>query len=174
MPSETAAQDRRDRHASTGTRPETLFKCVGTFNYRKAASDPNLRWAFGRSVVLLSIALNLEMLRGLGLALMVSKVTRGQRALRNAMMFSPVLVGFQFKFIFNDNVGLVNNALQSLGLSDTAIPWLVDGNLALFAIILAGLYAIPQDPVEAAKVDGCTPWQSFGDVILDKPRPAAG
>ncbi len=27
------------------------------------------------------------------------------------MMFSPILVGFQFKFMFNDNIGLVNNAL---------------------------------------------------------------
>jgi len=136
-------------------------------------------------VLLLTIALNLEMLLGLGLALMVSKVLRGQRMLRTLMMFpmmfSPILVGFQFKFLFNDNVGLVNNALQSLGLSHTAIPWLVDGNLAFFAIlvaevwtstsvfailILAGLFAIPQDPLEAAKVDGCTPLQSFRYVTL--------
>jgi multiple sugar transport system permease protein len=63
---------------------------------------------------------------GLGLAMMVEKATRGQRALRTMMMFpmmfSPILVGFQFKFMFNDNVGLVNNALQSLGLTDQAIP----------------------------------------------------
>lgn len=167
------------------TRPDSLTKWVGTFNYRKAAGDANFWWAFGRTVLLLTIALNLEMLLGLGLAVMVSKVTTGQRLLRTAMMFpmmfSPVLVGFQFKFIFNDNVGLVNNALQSLGLTDVAIPWLVDGHLAMFSIIfaeiwtstsvfailiLAGLYAIPQDPVEAAKVDGCTPWQSFRFVTL--------
>ncbi len=92
------------------------------------------------------------------------------------MMFSPVLVGFQFKFLFNDNIGFVNNALQSLGLTDRAIPWLIDGNLALFSIIvaevwsstavfailiLAGLLAMPKDPIEAAHVDGCTPWQTF-------------
>ena len=167
------------------TRPDTLWKWIGTFNYQKAVGDANFWKAFGRTVVLLTIALNLEMLLGLGLALMVSKVTMGQRALRTAMMFpmmfSPILVGFQFKFIFNDNVGLVNNALQSLGLSNTAIPWLVDGNLAMFAIIfaevwtstsvfailiLAGLFAIPQDPLEAAKVDGCTPLQSFRFVTL--------
>ena len=75
------------------------------------------------------------------------------------MMFSPILVGFQFKFLFNDNVGLVNNALQSLGITEQAIPWLIDGRLAFFAIvvaevwsstpvfailILAGLLAMPQ------------------------------
>ena len=59
---------------------------------------------------------------------------------------------------------------------NTDIPWLIDGNLAFFAIlvaevwsstpvfailILAGLLAMPREPIEAAKVDGCTPWQSF-------------
>lgn len=167
------------------TRPDTLWRWIGTFNYEKAIGDGKFWAAFGRTVLFLTIALNVEMLLGLGLALMVSRVTRGQRALRTMMMFpmmfSPILVGFQFKFIFNDNVGLVNNALQSLGITDVAIPWLVDGKLALFSIItaevwtstsvfailiLAGLYAIPRDPLEAAEVDGCTAWQSFKYVTL--------
>jgi len=167
------------------TRPDTIFNWIGTFNYEKALKSEVFWAAFGRTVLFLTIALNLEMLLGLGLALLVSRVTRGQRMLRTVMMFpmmfSPVLVGFQFKFIFNDNVGLVNNALQSLGLSNTAIPWLVDEKLAMFSIIfaevwmstsvfailiLAGLYSIPQDPQEAAKVDGCTPWQNFRHITL--------
>lgn len=167
------------------TRPETLYKWIGTFNYEKAMKSAHFWAAFGRTILLLTIALNLEMLMGLGLALLVNKVTYGQRALRTVMMFpmmfSPILVGFQFKFIFNDNVGLVNNALQSLGLSNVAIPWLVDGQLAFTAIlvaemwsstsvfailILAGLFAVPRDPIEAAKVDGCTPWQSFRHITL--------
>lgn len=167
------------------TRPETLYKWIGEYNYLKISRDANFWIAFGRTVLLLTIALNLEMLLGLGLALLVNRVTWGQRGLRTIMMFpmmfSPILVGFQFKFIFNDNVGLVNNALQSLGISDQAIPWLVDGKLAMFSIIfaevwmstsvfailiLAGLFAIPRDPLEAAKVDGCTPWQSFRHITL--------
>jgi len=162
------------------TRPETLWTFVGWRNYANILSNPVFWQAFGRTVLLLTIALNLEMLLGLGLALLVEKATRGQRLLRTLMMFpmmfSPILVGFQFKFLFNDNVGLVNNALQSLGITEQAIPWLIDGALAFFAIvvaevwsstpvfailILAGLLAMPREPIEAAKVDGCTPWQSF-------------
>ena len=162
------------------TRPESLWLLIGTRNYVNAFTDPVFLWAFGRTVLLLTVALNLEMLLGLGLALLVERATRGQRLLRTLMMlpmmFSPILVGFQFKFLFNDNVGLVNNALQSLHLTETAIPWLIDGRLAFFAIvvaevwsstpvfailILAGLLAMPREPIEAAKVDGCTPWQSF-------------
>ncbi|MCV3269841.1 carbohydrate ABC transporter permease [Roseobacter sinensis] len=167
------------------TRPETLYNWIGTFNYEKAVQSAHFWSAFGRTVLLLTIALNLEMLLGLGLALLVNQVTYGQRLLRTIMMFpmmfSPLLVGFQFKFIFNDNVGLVNNALQSLGLTNVAIPWLVDGQLAFISIlvaemwsstsvfailILAGLFAVPRDPIEAAKVDGCTPWQSFRHITL--------
>lgn len=162
------------------TRPQTFFVFIGFRNYVRILSDWVFWVAFLRTVLLLTIALNLEMLLGLGLALLINKATMGKRVLRTIMMFpmmfSPVLVGFQFKFMFNDNIGLINNALQSLGLSDTAIPWLIDGNLALFSIvvaevwsstsvfailILAGLLAMPQEPVEAAKVDGCTPWQTF-------------
>ena len=127
------------------TRPDSLYKWIGTYNYEKAAKSWVFWSAFGRTVLLLTIALNLEMLLGLGLALLVSRVTRGQRALRTVMMFpmmfSPILVGFQFKFIFNDNVGLVNNALQSLGLTTAAIPWLVDQKLAMFSIIFAEVWS---------------------------------
>jgi len=116
---------------------------------------------------------------------MINKITWGQRGLRTIMMFpmmfSPILVGFQFKFIFNDNIGILNNALQSLGLTDQAIPWLVDGKLAMFSLLfaeiwmstsvfaillLAGLFAMPRDPLEAAKVDGCNAFQTFRHITL--------
>ena len=85
------------------TRPSTLWKWVGTFNYEKILSDTKFWAAFGRTVLFLTIVLNLELLLGLGIALMMNKVTWGQRTLRTIlmfpMMFSPILVGFQFKFI---------------------------------------------------------------------------
>lgn len=162
------------------TRPDSIYTFIGFRNYERIFTDWEFWVAFGRTVLLLTLALNLEMVLGLGLAMLVEKASRGQRVLRTVMMFpmmfSPVLVGFQFKFMYNDNIGLVNNALQSLGLTDRAIPWLIDGQLAFFAIltaeiwsstavfaifILAGLMAMPREPLEAAKVDGCTPWQSF-------------
>lgn len=162
------------------TRPDTFWTFIGFRNYERLFTDWDFWVAFGRTVLLLTVALNLELILGLGLAVLVEKASRGQRVLRTIMMFpmmfSPVLVGFQFKFMFNDNIGLINNALQALGLTDRAIPWLIDGKLAFIAIltaevwsstavfaifILAGLMAMPRDPMEAARVDGCTPWQTF-------------
>ena len=162
------------------TRPESIWIWIEFRNYQNTLTDPSFWTAFGRTVLLLTLALNLEMLFGLGLAMLIEKATHGQRILRTLlmfpMMFSPILVGFQFKFMFNDNVGLINNALQSLGVTQTPIPWLIDGRLAFISIlsaeiwsstsvfailILAGLLSMPREPLEAAKVDGCTPWQSF-------------
>ncbi|PPJ46723.1 sugar ABC transporter permease [Rhizobium sp. KAs_5_22] len=162
------------------TQPASLYTLVGFRNYQRILTDWEFWTAFGRTVLLLTVALNVEMLLGLGLAMLVEKASRGQRVLRTIMMFpmmfSPILVGFQFKFMFNDNIGLINNALQSLGLTDQAIPWLIDGKLAFWSIlvaeiwsstsvfailILAGLLAMPKEPLEAARVDGCTPFQTF-------------
>src|SRR5262245_14581662 len=127
------------------TRPETFYVFIGFRNYVNILSSWEFWVAFGRTVLLLTVALNLEMILGLGLAMLVEKATRGQRLLRTLMMFpmmfSPILVGFQFKFMFNDNIGLVNNALQSLGITDSAIPWLIDGRLAFIAITVAEVWS---------------------------------
>ena len=167
------------------TRPETINTFIGLRNYERLLGNLDFWWAFGRTILFLAIALNVEFLLGLGIALLINRITWGQRTLRTIMMFpmmfSPILVGFQFKFIFNDNIGILNNALYSLGLSAGAIPWLVDEKLALFSILfaevwmstsvfaillLAGLFAMPRDPLEAAKVDGCNPWQVFRHITL--------
>ncbi|HQU67908.1 MAG TPA: sugar ABC transporter permease [Albidovulum sp.] len=166
-------------------KPDSLYDWVGFRNYARILSDWDFWVPFGRTVLFLTIVLNLEFLLGLGIALLINRITWGQRTLRTIMMFpmmfSPILVGFQFKFLFNDNIGIVNNALQSLGLSDGAIAWLVDAKLAFFSIaiaeiwmstsvfailLLAGLFAMPRDPLEAAKVDGCNPWQTFRHITL--------
>ncbi len=166
-------------------KPESLWQWIWLRNYQRVLTDAAFWTAFGRTVLFLTVALNLEMLLGLGIALLINRISWGQRLLRTIMMFpmmfSPILVGFQFKYMFNDNVGVVNNALQALGITQQAIPWLVDQWLALFSIlvaeiwmstsifailILAGLFAMPRDPVEAAKVDGCNPWQVFRHITL--------
>lgn len=167
------------------TKPDSLFTFIGLRNYIRLLTDSAFWIPFGRTVLFLTIALNLEFALGLGIALLINKITWGQRGLRTIMMFpmmfSPILVGFQFKFIFNDNIGILNNALQSLGITDQAIPWLVDGKLAMFSLLfaeiwmstsvfaillLAGLFAMPRDPLEAAKVDGCNAFQTFRHITL--------
>ncbi len=166
------------------TKPDTLYKFVGLRNYERLISDYDFWVAFGRTVLFLTIALNLELVFGLGIALLINKITYAQKTLRTLMMFpmmfSPILVGFQWKYIFNDNIGLLNNFLREFGVINP-IPWLVDATLANFSImaaeiwsstsvfailLLAGLMGVPKDPIEAAKVDGCNSWQVFKNITL--------
>ena len=101
------------------TRPDSLFNFVGFRNYERLLDNSKFWYAFGRTIIFLTIALNLELLLGLGIALLINKITWGQRTLRTIMMFpmmfSPILVGFQWKYVFNDNIGLLNNFLYLFG-----------------------------------------------------------
>jgi multiple sugar transport system permease protein len=159
--------------------PDTLFNFIGMRNYANLFKDGHFWQAFGRTILFLSVVVNLELFLGLGVALLIQNIVRGSRLIRTLvmipMMFAPVLVGFQFKFLLNDNIGLVNNFLQALGVQ-RVIPWLIGKRLAnmsimaaeiwtstpLMAIILlAGLLSLPLDPFEAAKVDGASNIQMF-------------
>ncbi|HEY52482.1 MAG TPA: sugar ABC transporter permease, partial [Caldilineae bacterium] len=116
--------------------------------------------------------------------------TRGQGLLRTLlmvpMMFAPVLVGFQFAWFFNATVGLVNNALISLGLLHEPRAWLVDQPSGMIAImiaslwmnipmmtiiLLAGTLSLPRDVYEAADVDGANAWQKFHHITFPLLRP---
>jgi multiple sugar transport system permease protein len=156
------------------------YHIVGFENYITLFNDPIFWQAFLRTVVFMTLAVNIEFLLGLGIAQLMSKVIIGQSALRTLimipMMFAPILVGFQFKWFFNDQVGLVNNILFSVTGQAHIIPWLVNVPLGFIAILVAeiwmstpfmviileaGILSLPLEPFEAADVDGATGLQKF-------------
>lgn len=158
---------------------------VGLKNYLTLFRDPIFWQAFGRTILFMALAVNLEFLLGLGIAHLLARVILGQSLLRTVMMipmmFAPILVGFQFKWFFNDQVGLVNNLLFSLTGEAHIIAWLVDRPLGFISILVAeiwmstpfmviileaGLLSLPQEPFEAAEVDGASGWQKFRHLTL--------
>ena len=133
----------------------------------------------------MTLATNLEFLIGLGIAQLMAKAIRGRSVLRTIMMmpmmFAPILVGFQFKWFFNAEVGLVNNLLLSLTGQLHIIPWLIDVPLGFICILIAeiwmstpfmviileaGILSLPTEPFEAAEVDGASGWQKFRYITL--------
>ncbi len=165
----------------------TLLRPVPTWNdfanYRRLLQDPIFGQAFINTLLFMFVTVNAAFLVGLFLSQAIARTIRGQSILRTLlmvpMMFAPVMVGFQFRWFFNDQVGLVNNALTSLGLLSGSIPWLVDRWLAMFAIgvatvwmnapivaiiLLAGTLSISPELYEAADVDGANSWQKFRSI----------
>jgi len=149
-------------------------------NYRRLLEDDIFWKAFGNTIIYLTVTVNIQLVLGLGLSQLLARVTRGQSLLRTLimipMMFAPILVGFQFGWFFNANLGVVNGALRGLGLIQQPIVWLVDVPLGLISImiadiwmntpvvtiiLLAGTLSLPSEPFEAAEVDGASAWQKF-------------
>ncbi len=84
-----------------------------------------------------------------------------------------------FRFMMNDQYGIFNYLIELLGMSRTA--WLSEPHLALPALIvtdiwqwtpfmmiilLAGLKGLPDEPYEAAMIDGASSWQSFRYITI--------
>ncbi len=167
----------------TLTQPSHEF--VGLKNYITLLHDPLFWDSFKRTIIFISLAVNIEFLLGLLLAQLMARAVWGQGLARTLimmpMMFAPVLVGFQFKWFFNSQVGLVNNILYTITGKPQFIPWLIDKPQGLIAILVAeiwmstpfmavileaGLLSLPQEPFEAADVDGASSWQKFRHLTL--------
>lgn len=166
-------------------KPKTLNFDLSTAlnNYSTLLNDPIFWKALLNTVIFLTVTVNLEYFLALALSQLLARVSFGQSIMRTLlmipMMFAPVLVGFQFRWFFNDNVGLVNNLLSVFGIQGKA--WLVEEPFGLISImlatiwmnlpvmtiiLLAGTLSLPQELFEAADVDGATAWQKFTKVTV--------
>ena len=159
---------------------------IGLGNYYNLLFKDKLFWTvFGRTILFTTIAVNLEFLFGLGIAQLMARAVRGQSLARTLMMmpmmFAPILIGLQFKWFFNAEIGLVNNILYTITGQQQNIPWLIDEKLGFITLLVAeiwmstpfmaiileaGLLSLPTDPFEAADIDGASGWQKFRLITL--------
>lgn len=166
-----------------GTELQPVF--AGVDNYVRMAGDGRFWQSFWVTSVFTVSAVLLELLLGLGIALVLNERFKGRSLVRTAAIIPwalpTALIGLAWAWIFNDQFGVVNDILLRLGLIQTGINWLGDPNLALLAVIiadvwkttpfisillLAGLQSISPDLYEAHSIDGATPWQSFYKITL--------
>jgi multiple sugar transport system permease protein len=160
-------------------------------NFARLASDKFFLEALAHTFIYAAVALTFEFLLGLGLAIMLDRSLRGRTLFRSAllipMMLPPVVVGVVWRLMLNPDFGAVNGTLKSAGVNTEALTWTASPTLALasviavdiwqwtpfmFLVLLAGLQAIPQEPYEAAVIDGSSAWQTFRHVTLPLLQPA--
>ena len=149
---------------------------VGLRNYANLLSDASFLESFFVTLKFAAIVVSVEMLVGVGLALLLDRNIRGMSVLRTLfilpMMIAPIVVGLMWRYMYHPTVGIFNRTLKNLGLEP--IPWLSDGDWAfasviiadvwqwtpfIFILSLAALQSLPRSAMEAARIDGANAWQ---------------
>ncbi len=170
------------------TRPNS-FWFAGLLNYEQLLEDErfwNSLWVQAR---LSFWTVTMQLIIGLGLALLLNSRIKFLELIRSTflipMVLPPVVVALIWKVLFTPDVSILNWTLGLLKLPQPA--WLADPTLALWAIIvadvwewfpfvmlmlLAALQMLPEEPLEAAKIDGASAWQTFWHIILPLLKPA--
>jgi multiple sugar transport system permease protein len=156
---------------------------AGLQNYHVVFGDHVFWTAIGTTARYVFFAVAIETLLGLGLALLVVEQVRFSRFFRVSLLLpmtiAPVVVGVIWRLMYASDIGVVNPLFSSLGLGtpnvlahpSSAFIGVVAVDVwewtpLLFLIILAGLQSIPQEPIEAARVDGAGPVRVFFDHTL--------
>ena len=161
---------------------------VGLDNYREAFSDSSFIISLWNTAKIMLIALPLEFIIGLVLALIVWKHLKMRKfvvpILIIPMIISPSVVGLIWNLNLNPVFGPVGIWLREAGLSPDGLLSNIKTALAAITMIdvwqwtplvmlitLAGLVSLSSDFYEAAQIDGATAWQVFWGITLPLIRP---
>ena len=162
---------------------------VGLANYVELFRDEVFLRTAWNSVVYTVVAVVLKFVLGLTMALILDQERRWNNFFRT-LLFVPwavpvVIVALNWRWIYDDLSGLLNNALITFHLTRDIISWLSDPRLAMGCVIavvvwagtpfyamnfLAGLQAIPRELYEAAEIDGASVVQQFLFVTVPRLR----
>lgn len=159
--------------------------------WRGTLVDPDWWNAVWNTFRFAFISVSIETVLGLMVALVLNAEFHGRSIVRAAILIPwaiPTIVSAKlWAWLFNDQFGMVNDMLLSLGLIEQKIAWTANVDTAMWAVLivdiwkttpfmallcLAGLQMIPRDMYEAAKIDGIHPVKVFFKVTLPLVKPA--
>jgi multiple sugar transport system permease protein len=157
-------------------------------NYREAFADERFVNSVWVQVKLSLATVISQLLIGLGVALLLNARSKFLEAIRTTflvpMVLPPIVVAIIWKVLYTPDVSPMHRALAYVGLPISSL--ITNPDTALWAIaaaetwewfpftmlmVLASLQMIPEEPLEAARIDGASNWQLFWYVILPYIRP---
>jgi len=162
-----------------------LQNFIGLANYTRLLNDRVFIGALGHNLQLVALSIIIQLPLALGLALLVRGIVRGRATFRTIFfmpfVFSEVVTGVIWNFIYRPDGGLINSLLQSIipGFHETAL--LANPNTVLYALFgvitwkffgyhmilyIAGLQNIPAELEEAAQIDGCGKLQTLRYITI--------
>jgi len=161
---------------------------VGLENYRTLLEDPKIATSLKNTFVYTLMTVPAKMMVALGLAMILARIAFAAGFFRTVFYLPditpPVAIGIMILVLFNGSFGVVNRALELVGIPGpywTTDPSWIKPSLAIMSvwtvggtmvIYLAALKAVPQHLYEAASMDGAGPWRRFFNVTLPMISPA--
>lgn len=168
--------------------PWESARWVGLQAFTDTLADPHVWTSMGITLAFVLLAVSVELILGVALALLLEKPVRGMRLFRTAfvlpMMVAPICVGLIWRYLFDAQFGPVNHLLVGLGLPPQ--EWLAVPGLAftamvitdvwqwtafVFIMVLAALQGVDSSVTEASRIDGASTWQQIWLVKLPIIRP---
>jgi ABC-type sugar transport system permease subunit len=165
-----------------------VYKFVGLTTYSKLLSTPSFGRTIVRTFVFTGSVVAAQSFAGMGIALLLSKEIKGQRLFRFLILLPYVttrtVVALMWRILFDPDFSPINTFLRWVHFSPPA--WIADPSIAPWAMVvtkawngmpfvtlvfLAGLQSLPQEPYDAARVDGASTWQIFTLITLPLMRP---
>lgn len=166
-----------------GISPDIKF--IGLANYKEIFTSDRFGNALKNTIILTVFISVFENTIALVLALIVDNVRWGKNFFRSAfyipVLISGIVSGFIWKIMYNYNFGTFNAVLHNIGLDSWRQDWLGNSKLTLIMIgivliwkgagyymiiYLASLQSVSTDLIEAAQIDGASPWQRFKSITI--------
>ena len=166
------------------------FKFIGINNYLDLFSRIDFWQTLRVSAVYVVAAVGVELVLGLGIAMLLNRETIAARICRPLLvlplLMAPVLATLMWKFMLSSQYGVLNYFLSLIAPSLRQFPWAGSVRYAMLTVVLidvwiftpfiallllAGLRSLPAAPFEAARVDGASPWYAFRHLTLSMLTP---
>jgi multiple sugar transport system permease protein len=157
------------------------YRFLGLENYKDVFTSALFGKSMLNTVIFSVVVIFFRVGLGLGIAYAIYSTLIKYKSFFRAVYYMPVVaVAFVWKFMYNPQIGTIN---KIFGLD---VNWLMNPKTALLAIMImtiwkdfgyavvmymAGLYSLPTDALEAAKVDGANAWQTFRYITLPLLKP---
>lgn len=164
---------------------------IGLKGYNHVLTDSRVGIALRNTTIFTVISVFIELVLGLGLALVLNKAIFGQGLIRTTSLIPwaipTAVAALMWSYLFNGSSGIVAHFFENIGLVDKSQDLLLSGTGAMAStiladvwkttpymalLLLAGLQNISKDLYEAASIDGATKIQSFFKVTLPLLKPS--
>jgi multiple sugar transport system permease protein len=159
---------------------------VGLANYGTVLSSTDLWWrAFGLTVLVAAISVAVELVLGMAIAIVMHRALFGRGVVRTAVLVPygivTVVAAYSWQYAWTPSTGYLaallpkdsaplTSTVPAIAIIILAEIWKTTPFMAL--LLLAGLSLVPNDLLNAARVDGATAWERFRHVTLPIMKPA--